>query len=113
MIEIAATPEMRTEGLWFYRSEQDDALAGYSVWHEEFIRRGALTSDTATVGLDKQDVAAVATYLMLDKRGLGEHERFKGAYKRATQRTAAVLSVNAEKLRTRELVERVYPLPVV
>ena len=113
MIEIAATPEMRTEGLWFYRSEQDNALAGYSVWHEEFIRRGALTSDTATVGLDKQDVAAVATYLMLDKRGLGEHERFKGAYKRATQRTAAVLSVNAEKLRTRELVERVYPLPVV
>ena len=82
MVEVAAKPERRTEGIWVYKT--DVSLAGRSLWYEEWRRPAALTNDsTLTVGLDKEEVAAVATEHLLKTSGLRGKDDWSDVYEQA------------------------------
>ncbi len=97
MHEVAHTLERRTAGIWVYKTQQ--AHPGQSLWYEEWRRPAALTDDsTLTVGLDAEDVAAVATEHLLKTSGLRREDNWRDVYEQAAIDAARVLS----KYRTQE-----------
>ncbi len=97
MHEVAHTLEKRTAGIWVYKTQQ--SLGGQSLWYEEWRRPAALTNDsTLTVGLDKEDVAAVATEHLLKTSGLRGKDDWSDVYEQAAIDAARVEA----KLRTHE-----------
>jgi hypothetical protein len=98
--EVPHTIIQLTNGLWQYRT--DVSLSGYSVWYEEFRTPATLSADSDTISIPKEDLAAVATELLL--RPMRFDPRWAPKWAAAGQRSAEVISRYQDGLAT--LVDR-------
>ena len=92
---IGHAPETRTAGLWVYRTYA--SVSGQSLWYEEFYKPVALSADTDTTSIPKEDVAAVAAAILLEPHR-GE-ERWAAEYLDAL-RDAEIVKRRYRKLRS-------------
>lgn len=129
MWEISAEPEMRSSGIWVYRIGQSGSfghsmfplssgggrsggrLGGLSLWYEEFRRRGALTSDSSTTSVPKEELAAVAAAIVLEP--LRDKERWETAWSKASRDAEGMLAPYRDSLRTYTVRTSQMPMPRV
>lgn len=105
--EIPCEVVQLDSGMWAIHTREN--LAGKSVWYEEYVRPAALTVDTDTTTLPKEDLAAVATELLL--RPLQSDKQWKAIYAKVVDR-AAYARAKYQSLRvTRKSAPLAYAVP--
>ena len=87
-VEIGHDLQLLDAGIWEYRTHAP--ISGRALFYEEFSKRGALSSDTDVSSAPKEEVAAVAAWLMLEQKA--DTETWRMPYLKAQKQAAIVLA---------------------
>lgn len=100
MVPVGHDLEQRENGIWVYRTKA--RISGRALFYEEFRKAAALgTTLTNTTGVPKEEVAAVAAWILLEP--LLEDSSWSGFARKAMRNAATVMAKYKEQ---RTVVDR-------